>query len=80
MNTVFREILVFEGNRSTHYLTKKMNSSLNLHYIKQIKKYITCNKEQRFFRKWPFSGGDDRGKTSPRALVFTRCDIQTERL
>ena len=33
-----------------------------------------------FFRKWPFSGEDDRGKTSPRALVFTRCDIQSERL
>ena len=32
-----------------------------------------------FFRKWPFSGEDDRGKTSPRALVFTRCDIQSER-
>ena len=25
-------------------------------------------------------GEDDRGKTSPRALVFTRCDIQSERL
>jgi hypothetical protein len=36
--------------------------------------------EQLFFRKWPFSGEDDRGKTSPRALVFTRCDIQPERL
>jgi hypothetical protein len=33
-----------------------------------------------FFRNWPFSGEDDRGKTSPRALVFTRCDIQSERL
>ena len=33
-----------------------------------------------FFRKWPFSGEDDRGKTSPRALVFTRWDIQSERL
>ena len=33
-----------------------------------------------FFRKLPFSGEDDRGKTSPRALVFTRCDIQSERL
>ena len=33
-----------------------------------------------FFRKWPFSGEDDRGKTSPRALVFTRCDIQSEGL
>ena len=33
-----------------------------------------------FFRKWPFSGEDDRGKTSPRALVFTCCDIQSERL
>ena len=33
-----------------------------------------------FVRKWPFSGEDDRGKTSPRALVFTRCDIQSERL
>jgi hypothetical protein len=31
------------------------------------------------FRKWPFSGEDDRGKTSPRALVFTRCDIQSKR-
>ena len=37
-------------------------------------------KEVIFFRKWPFSGEDDRGKTSPRALVFTRCDIQSERL
>ena len=37
-------------------------------------------KEQTFFRKWPFSGEDDRGKTSPRAFVFTRCDIQSERL
>jgi hypothetical protein len=36
--------------------------------------------EQLFFRKWPFSGEDDRGKTSPRALVFTRCAIQSERL
>ena len=27
-----------------------------------------------------FSGEDDRGKTSPRALVFTCCDIQSERL
>ena len=36
--------------------------------------------EEEFFRKWPFSGEDDRGKTSPRALVFTRCDIQSERL
>jgi hypothetical protein len=34
--------------------------------------------EHTFFRKWPFSGGDDRGKTSSRALVFTRCDIQSE--
>jgi hypothetical protein len=33
-----------------------------------------------FFRKWPFSGEDDRGMTSPRALVFTRCNIQSERL
>jgi hypothetical protein len=33
-----------------------------------------------FFRKWPFSGWDDRVKTSARALVFTRCDIQSERL
>jgi hypothetical protein len=37
-------------------------------------------KDTVFFRKWPFSGEDDRGKTSPRALVFTRCDIQSERL
>ena len=36
--------------------------------------------ELHFFRKWPFSGEDDRGKTSPRALLFTRCDIQSERL
>ena len=36
--------------------------------------------EEEFFRKWPFSGEDDRGKTSPRALDFTRCDIQSERL
>jgi hypothetical protein len=36
--------------------------------------------ETIFFRKWPFSGEDDRGKTSPRELVFTRCDIQSERL
>jgi hypothetical protein len=33
-----------------------------------------------FFRKWLFSGEDDRGKTSPRALVFTGCDIQSEHL
>ena len=33
-----------------------------------------------FFRKCPFSGWDDRVKTSARALVFTRCDIQSERL
>jgi hypothetical protein len=32
-----------------------------------------------FFRKWLFLGEDDRGKTSPRALVFTRCDIQSQR-
>ena len=37
-------------------------------------------KNSQFFRKWPFSGEDDRGKTVPRALVFTRCDIQSERL
>ena len=36
--------------------------------------------EAIFIRKWPFSGGDDRGKTSSRALFFTRCDIQPERL
>jgi hypothetical protein len=36
--------------------------------------------DEAFFRKWPFSGEDDRGKTSPHALVFTRCDIQSERL
>ena len=36
--------------------------------------------EYVFFRKWSFSGEDDRGKTSPHALVFTRCDIQSERL
>jgi hypothetical protein len=39
-----------------------------------------CSMILLFFRKWPFSGGDDRGKTSSRALVFTRCDIQSERL
>ena len=38
------------------------------------------NKDFTFFRKWPSPGGDDRGKTSSRALVFTRCDIQSERL
>ena len=38
------------------------------------------DKENIFFRKWPFSGEDDRGKTGPRALVVTRCDIQSERL
>ena len=37
-------------------------------------------REDCFFRKWPFSGEYDRGKTSPRALVFTCCDIQLERL
>ena len=36
--------------------------------------------EPMFFRKWPLSVEDDRGKTSPRALVFTRCDIQSKRL
>jgi hypothetical protein len=36
------------------------------------------HQELIFFRKWPFSGEDDRGKTSSRALVFTRCDIQSE--
>ena len=30
-------------------------------------------------RKWPFSCGDERCKTSPRAFVFARCDIQSER-
>ena len=33
-----------------------------------------------FFRKWLFSGWDDRVKTSARALVSTHCDIQSERL
>ena len=41
---------------------------------------VNTAQEPSFFRKWPFSGEDDRGKTSPRALVFTRCDIQSERL
>ena len=36
--------------------------------------------KQYFFRKWAFAGEDDRGKTSSRALVFTHCDIQSERL
>jgi hypothetical protein len=38
----------------------------------------TLSKVREFFRKWPFSGGDDRGKMSSRALVFTHCDIQSE--
>jgi hypothetical protein len=47
------------------------------------KEKITIGKSRQdyqFIRKWPFSGEDDRGKTSPRALVFTRCDIQSDRL
>jgi hypothetical protein len=40
----------------------------------------SINEDLLFFRKWPFSGWDDRVKTSARALVFTRCDIQSERL
>jgi hypothetical protein len=40
----------------------------------------TDDKKETFFRKWPFSGWDDRVKTSERALVSTRCDIQSERL
>jgi hypothetical protein len=36
--------------------------------------------DKTFFRKWPFSGWDDRVKTSARAFVFTRCDIKSERL
>ena len=49
-----------------------LTSLINTHYIH--------NEVVQFFLKWPFSGEDDRGKTSPRALVFTRCDIQSERL
>ena len=45
-----------------------------------VKSNKSTDKEISFFRNWPFSGEDDRGKTSPRALVFTRCDIQSERL
>ena len=45
-----------------------------------IKKDGFYVRDSYFFRKWPFSGEDDQGKTSPRALVFTRCDIQSERL
>jgi len=35
--------------------------------------------DEGFFRKWPFSGWDDRVETSSRAHVSTR-DIQSERL
>jgi hypothetical protein len=42
--------------------------------------FASLAEDTTFFRKWPFSGEDDRGKTSPCALVFTRCDIQSERL
>jgi len=45
-----------------------------------VKSNKSTDKEISFFRNWPFSGEDDRGKTSPHALVFTRCDIQSERL
>ena len=56
-----------------------LDFSYELNYYK-LMIYSAEQREQTFFRKWPFSGGDDRGKTSSRALVFTRCDIQSERL
>ena len=63
---------------STDILVKKIDANKVIHNLKA--KHTISKKEESIFRKWPFSGEDDRGKTSPHALVFTRCDIQSERL
>jgi hypothetical protein len=63
---------------ATDILVQKIDAHKVIHNLKA--KHTISKKEESIFRKWPFSGEDDRGKTSPRALVFTRCDIQSERL
>ena len=64
--------------QNTAFLIMIEKGCFRKHAEKNI--YICVIKMKIFFRKWPFSGEDDRGKTSPRALVFTRCDIQSELL
>jgi hypothetical protein len=71
--------------RTNNAMAKRRKEQKNKQYNDQKKKRTNNTmtkrrKEQTFFRKWPFSGEDDRGQTRPRALVFTRCDIQSERL
>ena len=57
-----------------NYIWVKVNNKCCCHIQPLHPEFLVG--EEKFFRKWPFSGEDDRGKTSPRALVFTRCDIQ----
>ena len=79
-----------ENNLHVNLLKTKVVIFRNRGNIKSEEKWFLTNETAQFlflavrdilfFRKWPFSGEDNRGKTSPHALVFTRCEIQSERL
>ena len=67
------------GPTSSSYITSCKHSHRGQVYPNFFYYIIQQGEELTFFCRWPFWGEDDRGKTSPRALVFTRCDIQSER-